>query len=402
MQPSSLRVALFTGNYNYVRDGPAQAMNRLVGYLLEQGAAVRIYSPTTKNPAVAAVGDLVSVPSVPMAWGRGEYRVALGLPAVIRRDISVFRPNIVHIATPDIMGHRALSYAARNKIPSVASLHTRFETYPRYYGLAFLEPLFERFLTRFYNRADQVLVPTNSMGALLRSWGVETPISIWSRGVDGDNFNPVRRSMAWRRENGIADDDFALGFLGRLVKEKGLKVYCEVVRVLAKEDPSFKALIVGDGPARAWLEEQLPRGRFVGFKSGIQLGEAIASMDVFLNPSVTETFGNVTLEAFSAGVPVVAALATGAQDLIENGIEGMLIAPNDIAGYVDALRRIKASPQLREQMQRNARHKAADFKWDVVNRAVMDSYLELHSSSGALATLADRLSCNRSLPGGAT
>ena len=381
MLPPSLRVALFTGNYNYVRDGPTQAMHRLVGFLLEQGAAVRIYAPTTKAPVLQAVGDLVSVPSVPMGWGRSEYRVALGLSRGVRRDLATFRPNVMHIATPDILGHRALSYAARNKIPSVASFHTRFETYPRYYGMAFLEPLFERILARFYNRADLVLVPAKSMTMLLRSWGVDSPISIWSRGVDEDSFNPELRSLEWRRKLGIADDDFALGFFGRLVKEKGLGVYCEVARIVTKADPSFKALIVGEGPERAWLEEQLPLGRFAGFKSGSQLGTAIASMDVFLNPSVTETFGNVTLEAFSAGVPVVAARASGAQDLIENGIDGALIAPSDIAGYVDALRQIKASSKLRKNMQQNGRQKAAGFKWDLVNRAVMDKYLALYNST---------------------
>lgn len=385
MQPSSLRVALFTGNYNYVRDGATQAMNRLVGFLLEQGAAVRIYAPTTKEPAVEAVGDLVSVPSVPMGLGRGEYRVALGLPPGVRRDIETFRPNVMHIATPDILGHRALSYAARIKIPSLASLHTRFETYPRYYRLALLEPLFERVLARFYNRAGLVLVPAQSMTALLRSWGVKSPISIWSRGVDKDDFNPGRRSLEWRRSLGIAEDDFVLGFCGRLVKEKGLEVYCEVARVLAAADPTFKALIVGEGPERAWLEGQLPHGQLVGFKSGPQLGRAIASMDVLLNPSVTETFGNVTLEALSAGVPVVAAQATGAQDLVEDGMDGALIAPNDIAGYVDAIRRIRASPTLHQQMQQGAQRKAANFKWDLVNRAVMESYLGLHGAASVTA-----------------
>ena len=262
MQPSALRVALFTGNYNYVRDGPTQAMNQLVGFLLEQGAAVRIYAPTTKEPALEAVGDLVSVPSVPMGLGRSEYRVALGLSRRVRRDLAAFRPNVMHIATPDFLGHSALSYASRNKIPSVASLHTRFETYPRYYGMAFLEPLFQRILARFYNRADLVFVPTKSMTTLLRTWGVDSPISIWSRGVEKDRFKPERRSLEWRRNLGIADDDFVLGFFGRLVKEKGLDVYCEVARILAKTDPSFKALIVGEGPERAWMEAQLPLGQF--------------------------------------------------------------------------------------------------------------------------------------------
>ena len=140
MQPSELRVALFSGNYNYVRDGANQALNRLVGYLLRQGVKVRVYSPTVEHPAFPPTGDLVSVPAVPIP-GRSEYRLPLALSARVRRDLTEFNPNIVHISSPDIVAHRAVTWARRNRIAAVASVHTRFDTYFAYYGLQFLEPL---------------------------------------------------------------------------------------------------------------------------------------------------------------------------------------------------------------------------------------------------------------------
>ena len=128
VQPSDLRVALFSGNYNYVRDGANQALNRLVAYLLSRGVQVRVYAPTVADPAFPATGDLVSIPAVPIP-GRTEYRVPIALPARIRRDLAEFNPNVVHVSSPDIVGHRAVSWARRHKIAAVASVHTRFETY---------------------------------------------------------------------------------------------------------------------------------------------------------------------------------------------------------------------------------------------------------------------------------
>ena len=140
MQPSDLRIALFSGNYNYVRDGANQALNRLVGYLLRQGAQVRVYSPTVDEPAFPPTGDLISVPSIAIP-GREEYRLGLSLTPSVRRDLAAFDPNVVHVAAPDIVAHRAVSWARARGIPAVASVHTRFDTYLSYYGLENLEPL---------------------------------------------------------------------------------------------------------------------------------------------------------------------------------------------------------------------------------------------------------------------
>ena len=377
MRPSDLRVALFSGNYNYVRDGANQALNLLVGHLLAQGVKVRVYSPTVAKPAFPPTGDLVSVPAIPMLAGRGEYKLARGLPAATRRDLAAFAPNLIHVSAPDILGHRALSYARRHDIAALASLHTRFETYLRYYGLALIEPALIRLLTRFYNRADRVMVPGQSMAALLREWGVTTPIGIWSRGMNRDRFDPARRDFAWRQSLGIADRDTVIGFLGRLVKEKGLDVFAEVSRELERRGVPHKVLVVGEGPARDWFAEQVPGAVFAGFQSGNDLGRAVASMDVFFNPSVTETFGNVTLEAMAAGVPVVAARATGAIDLVEDGVTGYLVPPRAVGAYADAIARIVAEPRLRDSLGAAGNAKAAGYNWDTANQAVLDAYLEL-------------------------
>ncbi|WP_374942315.1 glycosyltransferase family 4 protein [Sphingomonas sp.] len=380
MRPQDLRVALFSGNYNYVRDGANQALNLLVGYLLEQGVKVRVYSPTSQRPAFEPVGDLVKVRAMRLPGGRGEYKLAWGLPPESRRDLAAFAPNLVHVSAPELLGHAAVAWARRNDVASVASLHTRFETYPRYYGMAFLEPVLEHLLTRFYNRFDRVVVPSPSMGALLREWGVTTPIGIWSRGIDHARFNPGRRDLAWRRSLGIADDATVVGFLGRLVKEKGLGVFARVATELRRRGVPHTVLVVGEGPARDWFAQAVPEAVFAGFLSGDALACAVASMDVFFNPSVTETFGNVTTEAMAAGVPVVAARATGAVDLVVEGETGFLVPPRDIAAYADVIARIVADPALRRSMGEAAHARAAEYRWDSANRAVLDTYLALMRS----------------------
>lgn len=377
MNPTDLRVALFSGNYNYVRDGANQALNKLVRHLLDAGVTVRVYSPTVAKPAFAPEGDLVSVPAFAMPGGRGEYKVALGLPRAPREDLEAFAPNLVHVSAPEFLGHAAVAWARKQGIPVLASLHTRFETYPRYYGLGFVEPWLIRRLKRFYNRVDRVMVPGQSIADLIQSWGVTTPVGIWSRGVDHARFNPQRRDLAWRRELGIGDDMPAIGFLGRLVLEKGLDIFAEVARELTRRGVPHKVLVVGEGPAREWFAGQVPEAIFTGFQSGDALGRAVASMDVFFNPSVTETFGNVTSEAMACGVPVVAARATGAMDLVVEGETGFLVPPRDVTAYADAIERLARDADMRARFGALGHQQMQAQVWPQVNQAVLDAYLEV-------------------------
>lgn len=377
MHASDLRIALFSGNYNYVRDGANQALNRLMASAIQVGATVRVYSPTTDTPAFEPAGELVSIPSWSLPGGRGEYRLARGLPDVIKADLAAYSPNLVQVSAPDILGHYAARWAREQGIPCIASLHTRFETYPRYYGLGFIEPLLVWMQKRFYNRVDQVMVPSPSMAALLKEWGVTTPIGIWSRGINHERFHPGRRDDAWRRSLGIADDEVAVGFLGRLVLEKGLGVFAEVIGALKKRGIAHRVLVIGEGPARQWFADKVPEAIFTGFQAGDDLARAVAGMDIFFMPSVTETFGNVTTEAMAAGVPVVAARATGAIDLVENGVTGFLVPPLDVEAYADAIQRLIADKALRTSAGRAGAERVQGYHWDQVNAAMIETCVAL-------------------------
>jgi phosphatidylinositol alpha 1,6-mannosyltransferase len=373
VKPSDLRVALFSGNYNYVRDGASQTLNRLVGYLLRQGVNVRIYSPTVKEPAFPPTGDVVSIPAIPIP-GRSEYRVPIALPGRVKRDLAEFKPNIVHVSSPDIVAHRAVSWARRHKIAAVASVHTRFETYLAYYYLQWLEPEVRAILRRFYSRCDMVLAPAESTAAVLRAQRMTRDIAIWARGIDSERFNPERRDMGWRRTLGIGDDEMVIAFLGRIVMEKGLDVFAEAIHALAERGVPHRVLVIGEGPANSWFEQQLPQAVFVGQQTGDNVARALASADVLLNPSITETFGNVTLEAMACGLPVVAAIASGTSNLVRDGENGVLVDADDIDAFADALEAYARDPELRRGHGEVGLTFAHMMDWDTINAAVIRAY----------------------------
>jgi glycosyltransferase involved in cell wall biosynthesis len=389
VQPTDLRIALFSGNYNYVRDGANQALNRLVGYLLRQGAQVRIYSPTIPEPAFEPTGDLVSLPSVAIP-GRPEYRLGLGLSFKARRDLEAFKPNVVHISSPDIIGHRAVSWARRRKIPAVASVHTRFETYLAYYHLQFLEPFVRMLLRRLYRRCEALMVPAESTAAVLRAQRMNREIAIWTRGIDRRQFNPERRDMEWRRSIGIADDELVICFLGRVVIEKGLDVFSDAIHAFAKRGLNHHVLVIGEGPARPWFEAQLPDAIFLGQQTGDNLARALASSDVFLNPSVTEAFGNVTLEAMACALPVVAAVATGATNLVRDGETGTLVDPCDLDGFADALETYARDPALRHRQGEAGLAYAKTMDWDRINSVALRVYERAIAKRERLARMTGR------------
>lgn len=375
-QLGDLRVALFSGNYNCVRDGANQALNRLVEYLLRQGVAVRVYSPVIAEPAFAPTGDLIGVPSVPIP-GRTEYRMALALPPAIRADLAAFAPNVVHVSSPDIVAHRAVTWARKRGLPVLASVHTRFETYFRYYRLSAVEPLVVAGLRRFYRRCDALVAPSESMAQILRDQRMNSDVTLWSRGVDRDQFNPSRRDNAWRQSLGIGDDEVVIGFLGRLVLEKALDVFVDTIGRLRAAGVPHRVMVVGNGPAQAWFQAQLPQAHFCGFLSGSDLARAVAGMDVFFNPSVTEAFGNVTLEAMASAVPVVAADASGSRNLVTDGETGRLCIPGAAAEFASALSAYIEQPDLRRRHGAAGERRAQEFTWDQINHAVAETYLRL-------------------------
>ena len=380
-QSSDLRIALFSGNYNMTLDGANKALNRLVEYMLRQGAKVRVYSPTVDRPAFEPQGDLVSLPSFAIP-GRSEYRMPIGLSPAVKRDLADFAPDILHIASPDFSARAAVTWAKERGLPVLASVHTRFETYPRYYRMAFLEPVLERWIRGLYQRCDALVTPSQSMVEVLREQNMNDDISIWSRGVDRDIFASDRRDMQWRRAVGIGDGEVCIVFLGRLVMEKGLDIFARTIALLNERGLTHKVLVIGDGPARKWFAQALPNAVFAGFQTGADLGRTLASGDIFFNPSITETFGNVTLEAMACGLPVIASAATGSRSLVEDGATGALVDDGRAASFADAIAPYLSDAALRQTHGRAGEERAKNYSWDAINAAVADTYGRLVAAAG--------------------
>jgi phosphatidylinositol alpha 1,6-mannosyltransferase len=375
MKIPAMRIALFTGAYNHIADGVSLTLNRLVRYLEAEGAAVEVYAPTIATPALRHAGTLVPVPSV-SAPGRPDYRVSLGLPRHTRKNLTRFNPDLFHIATPDLLGLAALRVARRHGKPVVASYHTHFASYLDYYSLGSLEGTAWKYLRWFYGRCKHVYVPTPSMLSVLKEHRVGHDLRLWPRGVDSTLFHPARRSLDWRYARGIDDSEIVVAFVSRLVMEKGLRVVMDVIAGLEQRQIPHKALIVGDGPERANLEASIPDAIFTGHLAGDALATAYASSDIFLFPSETETFGNVTLEALSSGLPAVVANATGSNTLVSDGVNGYLATPRDSAAFLERVATLIRDPSLRQRMGAAARESSEKYEWSRVLAQIASYYEE--------------------------
>jgi len=212
------------------------------------------------------------------------------------------------------------------------------------------------------------------MATILRAQRMNRNIEIWTRGIDRDQFNPDQRDMEWRRAQGIADDEMVIAFLGRIVMEKGLDVFADAIHAFAPLRLKYRVLVIGDGPARSWFEQQLPDAIFTGQQTGPDLARALASADIFLNPSVTEAFGNVTLEAMASGLPVIAADSTGATNLVRRGQTGALVDGTEPRQFAAALAAYARHPEERRRQGAAGVEIAKTMDWDTINSAVVRAY----------------------------
>lgn len=370
-----LRVALFTGNYNHIRDGVSLTLNRLVSFLESQGIPVLVFGPTVKNPALKHCGEFVPTPSIPMlVKGRSEYRITTTFPDYARERLEKFKPTIIHLATPDSLGLSAMKWAQANKVQVVSSYHTHFTSYFKYYKLDMIEFLAWRYLNWFYKQSAHVYVPSQSMIEELLREGIEADMKIWARGVDTELFNPNKRDMDWRRSVGFNDDEIVVTFVSRLVWEKELGTFVESVKRVQQKNKKVRALIVGDGPVRSEVEEMLPQAHFAGFVKGEDLARAYASSDVFNFPSHTETFGNVTLEAMASGLPCLVADAIGSKSLVEDGKNGFWAEQESVKDFTLKLEQMVSDPVLLKEMGEHSRKRALSFEWSAINSNLVNNY----------------------------
>jgi phosphatidylinositol alpha 1,6-mannosyltransferase len=376
----ALRIALVTSSYNYIADGVALTLNRLVGYLESQGVEVLVFAPTAQKPAFVHNGTIVPVPSIPLP-GRPEYRLVLRMPGDVKRQLLDFKPDIIHVAVPDLLGHAALALANAQGIPAVATYHTRYETYLRHYWyLAPFEGLLTRILRRFYGACREVYVPSDSTRDALLADGLKDNFKPWPRGIDTKRFDPAKRSAAWRAGHGIGADELVVLHVSRLVREKRLDT---LTAALNKISLPHKVMIVGDGPDRGTVERELPQAIFNGFLSGDELAAAYASSDIFVFPSDSESFGNVTLEAMASGLPTVCADATGSRSLVVPGETGFLAPADDAQGFARHITALAQDTALRRRLGQAARARALTFSWDETLARMLGYYRALLPGTGS-------------------
>ncbi|MEG3193265.1 glycosyltransferase family 1 protein, partial [Lysobacter sp. D1-1-M9] len=344
-----MRYAIVTETYPPEVNGVALTVQGL-----ELGLRARGHRVDLVRPRQAADGDggahEMLVRGMPLPRYPG---LRLGLPATARLAAQWrhSRPDAVYVATEGPLGWSALRAARRLGIPAATGFHTRFDHYMRDYGFGLLSGAALGWMRRFHNRADATLVPTRELLALLQASGFARPVRL-PRAVDTRAFDPARRDPALRAQWGVGEQGFAAIYVGRIAAEKNLNLAVRAFRRLQRERADARFVWVGDGPARAQLQAAHPDFIFCGVQRSADLPRHFASGDLFLFPSHSETFGNVTLEAMASGVPTVAFDYGAAREHLRDGLHGAAIADGDDAGFIAAAARIAGDEAGRAAMSR--------------------------------------------------
>lgn len=349
-------------------NGVAMTMGRMVAGLRARGHRVQLIRPRQYSAEVAAAGpgfEEVLVSGFPLPR-YDSLRMGLPAGAVLARLWRAHRPDVVHVATEGPLGWSAVSVARRLGIAVAADFHTNFHSYSRHYGIGWLRRPIEAYLRRFHNRAQLTLVPTNDLRHDLARAGFRHVV-VLSRGVDTTLFDPRRRDAALRESWGVAPSGRVVLVVGRLAPEKNLDLAIAAFRAMRAIDPSLRLVLVGDGPQRETLRRRCPGALLAGMRTGEDLARHYASADLFLFPSLTETFGNVTLEAMASGLAVVAFNCAAARAHLRDDINGLLVPVADAARFVQRAADLAAAPGREVALGQQARAAAEALDWERIH-----------------------------------
>ncbi len=365
---AALHVAIVTETYPPEVNGVAMTLGRMVQGLLARGHRVSLTRPRQQGedtPLASTMETTTLVRGLPIP---GYAGLRFGLPAagLFRRQWRAERPDVVQVVTEGPLGASAIGAARELGIPVVSEFHTNFHAYSRHYGIAWLENLVALHLRRFHNRSLMTLVPSHQLGIDLVRLGYRG-VRVVARGVDTRLFNPARRSDALRKSWNVGGEDLVVAHVGRLAPEKNLPLVLSTFDAIQRYAPSARLLLVGDGPMRRKLGKSHPQHIFAGMRHGEDLAAHYASADLFLFPSMTETYGNVTLEALASGLPVVAYRMAAAAELIRHGDNGMLAAAGASDQFVRAALDLVTRPGARRRAVVAAPHSVAMLDWELIH-----------------------------------
>jgi glycosyltransferase involved in cell wall biosynthesis len=354
-----MHCAIVTETWPPEVNGVALTVQGLALGLRARGHDVSLVRPRQDDEPDAHAGTLlVRGAALPRYPG-----LKFGLPATrkLTRLWGNTRPDAIYVATEGPLGWSALRAARQLGIPAATGFHTRFDEYMRDYGAAFLQQMALRWMRRFHNSGQATLVPTHELAGFLQARGFANVVRL-PRAVDTVQFDPVRRDSGLRREWGMGEDDFAAIHVGRIAPEKNLGLAVRAFRELQRTRPTARFAWVGDGPSRERLARDNPDFIFCGVQRGEALARHFASGDLFVFPSHSETFGNVTLEAMASGVPTVAFNYGAARETLRDGVHGAAIADGDDAGFIAACSRIANDGTLRSAMGAAARNAVSGLR----------------------------------------
>jgi glycosyltransferase involved in cell wall biosynthesis len=348
-----MRIGIISETYPPEINGVALTVHGLATGLAARGHAIDLIRPRQTvshidEPGIHALETRgAALPRYP------GLRFGLPVPRTLRKRWTEQRPDVIYVATEGPLGRSAVKTAVRLGIPVATGFHTRFDTYANHYGVGFLTPVVHGYLRRFHCRANITLVPTDALAAELAAMGVDHA-RLLRRAVDTKLFHPSKRDNALRESWGVDTDTPVVLYVGRIAPEKNLDLAVSTFRAMQQKTPKARYVWVGDGPARAALQAAHPDFIFVGMKRDETLAAHYASADLFPFPSLSETFGNVILEALSAGLPVVAYNEGAAREHLDDGVNGFRIASGDAAAFTAAAVKLAGDIDLIRKMSKAA------------------------------------------------
>ncbi|WP_420826830.1 glycosyltransferase family 4 protein [Chromatium okenii] len=357
-------LSVVTETYPPEINGVANTMQQLVDGLAARGHRLQLIRPRQPSDPAQPLPQTVLVPGLPLPGYRG---LRFGLPVYwrLRRHWSRQRPDLIYIATQGPLGHAALAAARALKIPTVTGFHTQFQHYSRHYGLGMLLRPISASLRHFHNHSDLTLVPTAALQTTLTADGFNN-VQVFGRGVDVVRFSPTRRSAELRQSWGCDERSLVVIHVGRIAAEKNLDVAYQAYRAIAAEQPEVRFVLVGSGPEREHWQQRFPDVLCVGAKVGVDLAAHYASGDLFLFPSLTETFGNVVTEAMASGLPVIAFDDAAAHAYIRSGHNGVTVPVTEPAAFIAASVTAARDRQRLRELGLAARHTAEELSWEKV------------------------------------
>jgi phosphatidylinositol alpha 1,6-mannosyltransferase len=362
-----MRVAVVTESFLPQINGVTNSVLRVCEQLCKHGHEALVVAPGS-GPTEYAGARVVRTASIPLPGNR-DFRLAMpcrGMLATLRD----FKPDVIHLASPTVLGAQGAFVARRLGVPAVAIYQTDLAGFASRYGFTIANDAVWSWLRTVHGGVARTLAPSRHAVQQLHDNGIER-VARWARGVDLHRFHPQHRDPSLTREL-APDGRLLVGYVGRLAHEKEVGLLSETARL-----PGVALVVVGDGPARRQLERALPTAAFLGFQSGAQLAATFASLDVFVHTGSHETFCQAAQEALASGVPVVAPAAGGLLDLVEPGLNGLSFTPGSAAELADCVDLLRRQPDARRALAAYGRRSVEGRSWDVVGRELMQHYREV-------------------------